>query len=115
MKTIKSSSEISIIFKEGIRIHSQGIILIFSPIQTKEISVRSAFIAGKKNGNAVWRNKAKRRMRALFNELSFLFNDRDVIFLAKKNINKLNYNVLKDSLIKSLENNSNRIKNEKLI
>ena len=105
----------TIIFKEGIRIHSQGIILIFSPIQTKEISVRSAFIAGKKNGNAVWRNKAKRRMRALFNELSFLFNERDVIFLAKKNINKLNYNVLKDSLIKSLENNSNRIKNEKLI
>lgn len=45
---------------------------------------RAAFIAGKKLGNAVWRNRAKRRMRAICRELDGPFEGYDVIFMAKK-------------------------------
>ena len=47
---------------------------------------RVAFIAGKKLGNAVWRNRAKRRMRALCRDLGGPWEGRDVIFLAKSGL-----------------------------
>lgn len=62
-------------------------------LKTKEHgpSGRVAFIAGKKNGNAVWRNAAKRRMRALCSELEGPWPGSDVIFLAKRNVLKVPY------------------------
>ncbi len=45
---------------------------------------RVAFIAGKKLGNAVWRNKAKRRMRAVCQDLQGPWQDRDIVFVARK-------------------------------
>lgn len=59
-------------------------------------SGRVAFIAGKKNGNAVWRNAAKRRMRALYSELDGPWCGFDIIFLAKRNILNIPYRKLKD-------------------
>ena len=47
---------------------------------------RVAFIAGKKLGNAVWRNAAKRRMRALCRDLNGPFPGYDVIFLARSTV-----------------------------
>lgn len=52
---------------------------------------RVAFIAGKKLGNAVWRNRAKRRMRALCQELHGPFEDKDIIFMARKKIDSVSY------------------------
>lgn len=62
-------------------------------LKTKEHgpSGRVAFIAGKKNGNAVWRNAAKRRMRALCSELEGPWPGFDIIFLAKRNVLKVSY------------------------
>ena len=58
---------------------------------------RVAFIAGKKNGNAVWRNSAKRRMRAICHELGGPWSGYDVVFLAKKATTENSYSkVLKD-------------------
>lgn len=52
---------------------------------------RAAFVAGKKLGNAVWRNTAKRRMRALCRDLGGPWQGCDVIFLAKSNITRVSY------------------------
>lgn len=52
---------------------------------------RVAFVAGKKLGNAVWRNSAKRRMRVLCVELGGPWDGLDVIFLAKSCICKVPY------------------------
>lgn len=60
--------------------------LIVMRTQEHGPSGRVAFIAGKKNGNAVWRNAAKRRMRALCSELKGPWSGFDIIFLAKRGV-----------------------------
>ena len=59
---------------------------------------RVAFIAGKKLGNAVWRNKAKRRMREVCRDVGGPFPGFDVAFVAKKDINRCPYDKLRNDL-----------------
>ena len=68
-------------------------------------SGRAAFIAGKKLGNAVWRNRAKRRMRSICKDLNYSFNGYDVVFLAKRSVNITPYNVILNRTKESLKNN----------
>lgn len=52
---------------------------------------RVAFIAGKKSGNAVWRNSAKRRMREICRALGGPWEGADVLLVAKKPIMQTEY------------------------
>ena len=52
---------------------------------------RVAFIAGKKLGGAVWRNRARRRMRETCREVGGPFRGYDVIFIARKKVTESNY------------------------
>ena len=52
---------------------------------------RVAFIAGKKLGNAVWRNKAKRRMREACRSVGGPFPGYDVAFVARKGTTEVVY------------------------
>ena len=61
-------------------------------------SGRVAFIAGKKNGNAVWRNAAKRRMRALCADSGGSISGLDI--LAKRRILQLPYQKLQSEGMK---------------
>ena len=45
---------------------------------------RVAFIAGKKNGGAVWRNQAKRKLRAAWHQATATPQDYDVLLVANK-------------------------------
>lgn len=92
--TIKSNTDISAVFSRGKRYNSSGMTFIVLEAPQHDPSGRVAFIAGKKNGNAVWRNAAKRRMRALCDELKGPWSGFDVIFLAKRNILKVSYHKL---------------------
>lgn len=92
MDTIKSSTEISQLFSAGKRYKTPYITFIVeerAPVQDRGHDVqhdrpgRVAFIAGKKLGNAVWRNSAKRRMRAICHELGGPWPGKDVVLLAK--------------------------------
>jgi ribonuclease P protein component len=60
------------------------------------------FTASKKVGNAVKRNLAKRRLRALFYEICEDIASGSYVFVAKKQIEEMDYKTLKKSLIWSL-------------
>lgn len=100
METIKSSAEISQLFSTGRRLKTPYLTLIVGeqpkgkPKGDEEqhgLCGRVAFIAGKKLGNAVWRNRAKRRMRALCRDLGGPWAAQDVVFLAKASLCKAPY------------------------
>ena len=100
METIKSSAEISQLFSTGRRLKTPYLTLIVGeqpkgkPKGDEEqhgLYGRVAFIAGKKLGNAVWRNRAKRRMRAICREVGGPWPGLDVIFLARKGLTQAPY------------------------
>ncbi|MDO5117020.1 MAG: ribonuclease P protein component [Eggerthellaceae bacterium] len=93
METIKSSEEITLLFKQGNRFHTAHLtFIVLSQCDHGETSDgRVAFIAGKKLGNAVWRNRAKRRMRAVCKDIGGPWRGLDVVLLAKNSINEAQY------------------------
>ena len=99
METIKSSNDISSLFECGKRLKSPYVTFIVSPREatTEEEPFahdpqgRVAFIAGKKIGNAVWRNSAKRRMRAICHDLGGPWPGYDIVFLAKSAVTRETY------------------------
>jgi ribonuclease P protein component len=96
LKTIKSSAEITHLFKEGRRVGTKDITLIVMRNEEEHDQYgRAAFIAGKKLGNAVWRNRAKRRMRALCKELQGPFAGYDVLFVARRSVNEASFEEMK--------------------
>ena len=86
METIKSKQEISDLFSSGKRIHTPYLTFIVLPKKQHDLYGRVAFIAGKKYGNAVWRNAAKRRMREICRHIGGPWHEYDVVMLAKGNI-----------------------------
>lgn len=66
---------------------------------------RVAFIAGKKLGNAVWRNSAKRRMRALCKDLNGPFPGYDAVFLARNTVTATPYGEMLSNLERALSKN----------
>ena len=64
-----------------------------------------ALLQKKKIGNAVKRNKIKRRLRNIMNDAIKTINmnlNYSYLFIAKKNIYDANYKMIKDSIIKDL-------------
>ena len=103
MDTIKSSDEISTLFQQGKRLNTADLTLIVLKSERQhDHQGRVAFIAGKKQGNAVWRNRAKRRMRALCKDLNGPFPGYDVIFLARSNVSEADYGMMLSNLRKAL-------------
>ena len=104
MDIIKSSEEISNIFSHGVRFKTRDI--IFVVLRKKEQhgqQGRVAFIAGKKWGNAVWRNRAKRRMRSVYRDLSVSLDGFDVLFVARSGIESSDYKDMVRRSEKALE------------
>ena len=92
VKTIKSSAEINRLFKEGRRINTPELSLIVLRNEGQhDHQGRVAFIAGKKLGGAVWRNRAKRRMREVCREVGGPFPGYDAAFVARKKITVSEY------------------------
>ena len=95
LETIKSSTEISRIFSTGKRYTASSLtILVQKRDDQHDQTGRAAFIAGKKLGNAVWRNQAKRRLRALCRDLGGPWESYDVVFIAKSSIIKQTYSTV---------------------
>lgn len=103
MHTIKSREEISELFSQGRRVHTPYLTLIVLPTKQHDLHGRAAFIAGKKLGNAVWRNKAKRRMRALCYDCGGPWESLDVVFLAKASLTECSYSKVLESCEKAVK------------
>jgi ribonuclease P protein component len=81
-------------------VHSRAVVLFYLP----QAGIRKyGFTASKKVGNAVARNLAKRRLRALFAEFCPMLNEGTYILVAKTAIGQTTYDVLKSDLKKILK------------
>lgn len=104
LETIKSSTEISRIFATGKRLNGQAITLLVQAHEsTHDPRGRVAFVAGKKSGNAVWRNKAKRRMREIARNLGGPWDGFDVVFVAKRATTEQMYSKVREQAEKLLQ------------
>ncbi|WP_369811217.1 ribonuclease P protein component [Sulfurimonas microaerophilic] len=78
--TLKLHKEFQYVYKKGKNQHTSSVVLFYLP----QDGIRKVgFTATKKLGNAVKRNRAKRRMRACFCEFSPDLKDGIYIFVAK--------------------------------
>ena len=103
MNTIKSRSDISSLFECGRRIGTPDFSLIIARSgEQHDLNGRVAFIAGKKLGGAVWRNRAKRRMRGVCAMLGGPFPGYDVIFLARRTVNESEFEDMVDNARRAL-------------
>ncbi|MCF6340524.1 MAG: ribonuclease P protein component [Sulfurimonas sp.] len=89
-------------YKKGKNTHSSSVVLFFLP--SKEIQ-KVGFTATKKIGNAVKRNRAKRRLRAIFLEYCSNLKSGTYIFVAKHSINEIIHEKLKNDFFKVLKMN----------
>ncbi len=64
---------------------------------------QTGFTASKKIGNAVKRNFAKRRLRALFSEVSDNLTEGTYVFVAKKEILDIEFTKLQNDLRHALK------------
>ncbi|MBR5259344.1 MAG: ribonuclease P protein component [Eggerthellaceae bacterium] len=111
MDTVKSSLEISNLFTSGRRLKTPYLTFIVGKQEDgNEVGIRQhgrhgrvAFIAGKKLGNAVWRNAAKRRMRAICRDLGGPWPGYDVIFLAKQSLPDATYSKVLKACEKTIQ------------
>ena len=83
----------------------------YSTIFFKKISSKNnkflnvSFVTKKKIGNAVKRNKIKRRLRSIMNDAIKTINmnlNYSYLFIAKKNLYDANYKIVKNSIFKDL-------------
>ena len=83
----------------------------YSTIFFKKLSSKNkkllnvSFVTKRKIGNAVKRNKIKRRLRNIMNDATKTINmnlNYSYLFIAKKNIHDAEYKIIKDSIFKDL-------------
>ena len=105
MDVIKSNEEISNIFSKGKRASNRFITFIYLDEKESEHDHlgRVAFIAGKRNGNAVWRNAAKRRLRELYRALDGSWKQCDILFVAKSPVLDESYSKVLSACDKTLK------------
>jgi ribonuclease P protein component len=84
MGTIKSSREIDNVFREAKRsAHPLIIVLVTSTPEGRGRTGRVAFIAGKKLGNAVIRNRSKRVLREAARRCKGPWEGYDILLIAR--------------------------------
>ena len=96
---MKLSKEFQLVYKRGKAAHAKSSVLFY--LKGKEY--KKGFTASKKVGNAVFRNRAKRRLRAIFLENSPNMNPGTYIFVAKEAIRDTSPENLKSDVLKALK------------
>ena len=89
---LKTNGEFQFVYKRGKSVHSRSLVLFYLP---KAGDHQVGFTASKKVGNAVTRNRSKRRLRALFAEFAPKLNDGRYVFVAKAAMPTTSYEALR--------------------
>lgn len=80
--SLKKNKEFHFVYRAGKSAGSSSIVLVYA--KSRHQSIRVGFSVSKKVGNAVTRNKVKRRMRdAFFRQLSEIKPGYSLVFVAK--------------------------------
>ena len=102
---IKKKEDFAHVFRNGSFLNCSSFIINYAR-KTKLVSTNSprfGIVTSKKVGNAVQRNFAKRRIKALKNIfLNFGKNELDYILVAKKNLLNENFKILSSQLEQTL-------------
>lgn len=92
MSTIKSSREIDTIFRAARRaVHPLLIVLVAPTPEERGLSGRVAFVAGKKLGTAVARNRCRRVMREAVRRCQGPWPGWDVVLIARAAVARASY------------------------
>ncbi|TBR82425.1 ribonuclease P protein component [Campylobacter novaezeelandiae] len=91
---LNQSEEFSLIYKKGKKWHCKGIIIFYLKNPEKKV----AFVASKKVGKAVIRNRSKRILRALFFGVKDKLEDGKYIMVAKAEIKEFSFFELEKNL-----------------
>ena len=109
LKTIKKRIDFVKVSKKGRKKFTQGFLLQkykrnFSSKERKN-TTRVGFTVTKKIGNAVVRNKIKRRFRAIIKEVlnNYLKKNYDYVIIANKKSIVMDYKELKSDIIKTVK------------
>ena len=90
----------------GRKISNPYSVIFFKKISYKNNKLLNvSFVTKKKIGNAVKRNKIKRRLRNIMTEAVKTINmnlEYSYLFIAKENLYNANYKMIKDSIFKDL-------------
>jgi len=99
---LRYRKDFSQVYANGKRYRGKYFILVYLP--NKSGYSRFAAVASKKIGNAVQRNHAKRRIRALFRRNKHLSQESlDMIFISKPGIVTAPWQLLEKDFVKALE------------
>lgn len=92
--TLRTKQEFDRVYKGQKRWHSSHFILFFRENAQQR---RVGFSVSKKLGNAVCRNRIKRRLRAIYRESMPNLRGGDMILLAKDGLDKVTYKTLQNN------------------
>lgn len=100
---IKNKAEFGAVLERGEKYVCSSFILLV--IETENAYPRLGVVVSKRIGNAVVRNRVKRSFREIFRQLSFQdqMNQRDIVFIARRNVNAISFEELSLSVSKSIQ------------
>ena len=91
----------------GYRISNKYVTIFFKKLSTKNNKfLNISFVTKKKIGNAIVRNKIKRRLKNIMREAlktAKIKNEYSYLFIAKKNVFHEDYIIIKKKIFKDLE------------
>jgi len=88
-----------LVYNNSKKWHFDGAVVFYKSGLKKNVG----FTASKKVGNSVKRNRARRRLKALFLELSSRLKSGSYVFVAKEKIDDMDYISLRKSLLWSFK------------
>ncbi|MBN1192770.1 MAG: ribonuclease P protein component [Coriobacteriia bacterium] len=104
MRTITAHSEIERLFREGRRVSHPALLVLAAPRPQGEASAgRALFVAGKRLGGAVVRNRSKRVLRETVRRMSGPWAGWDVALIARPGTADADARTLDEAVNKALE------------